>query len=132
MAYIASQTITCTFDTNLHAAVTMRQATVDEDLLTRCLLDMTKLRMLPEPLRDRHHVGTNFARQEMTIGSGSLAHSQGCTDLQSLITCLDHGDIVAQHAVTQGCVRLRDSLNGISEAIFTVMVWAIVPLLWPA
>jgi len=31
---------------------------------------------------------------------------QGCTDLQSLITCLDNGD-VAHYAVMQNCFRLR-------------------------
>ncbi len=39
----------------------------------------------------------------------SDTRSQGCTDLQSLITCLDHEDIMAQYAVMQGCVRLRDA-----------------------
>jgi len=52
----------------------------------------------------------------------SDTHSQGCRDLQSLITCLDHGDIAAHYAVMQGRVRLRDALKCISEAIFTVMV----------
>ena len=42
--------------------------------------------------------------------------SQGYTNLQSLVKCLDH----AQYAVKQGCVRLRDALTCIS-AIFTVM-----------
>ena len=37
------------------------------------------------------------------IGWVSDTHSQGCTDLHSLITCLDHGDFVAQYAVTQRC-----------------------------
>jgi len=41
----------------------------------------------------------------------SDAHSQGCTDLQSLTTRMDHADIVAQYAVMQGCVRLRDALK---------------------
>ena len=30
----------------------------------------------------------------------SDTHSQGCTDLQRLITCLNHGEFVTQHAVT--------------------------------
>ncbi len=47
---------------------------------------------------------------------------QGCTDLQSLITCLGHGDTVAKYAVMQVRVRLRNALKCISEAIFTVMV----------
>ena len=33
--------------------------------------------------------------------------SQGYTNLQSLVKCLDH----AQYAVKQGCVRLRDALT---------------------
>ncbi len=52
----------------------------------------------------------------------SDTRSQRCTDLQSLVTCLDHGDIVVQYAVMQGCVRLRGALKCISEAIFTVMI----------
>ncbi len=35
------------FDTNLHAQVTARQVTDSQDLLTRCLLDVTKLALLP-------------------------------------------------------------------------------------
>ncbi len=35
------------FDTNLHAQVTARQVTVSQDLLTRCLLDVAKLALLP-------------------------------------------------------------------------------------
>ena len=58
----------------------------------------------------------------------SDTHSQECTDQQSLMLCLDHGDIVAQYAVQQGCVRLRDALKCISEAIVTVMVRT---CLWP-
>jgi hypothetical protein len=56
------------------------------------------------------------------IGWISDTCSQGYTDLQSLIICLNHGDIVAQYAVMQGCVGLRDVLKQISEAMFTVMV----------
>ncbi len=51
----------------------------------------------------------------------SDTRSQEFTDLQSLMTCLDHGDIVAPRAVMQNCVRLRKALRCISEAIFTVM-----------
>ncbi len=47
MACITSQTITYIFDTKAHAQVTARQATVSQDLLTRCLLDVTKLALLP-------------------------------------------------------------------------------------
>jgi len=51
----------------------------------------------------------------------SDTRSQGCTSLQSLITCLDHEGacIVAQSrpAVMQGRVRLRDAMKCISEAV---------------
>ncbi len=43
-------------------------------------------------------------------------------DLQSPMTCLDHGDTVVQYAVMQGYVRLCNALKCNSEAIFTVMV----------
>ena len=41
----------------------------------------------------------------------SGAHSQACTDLQSLIICLNPGDVVTQNAVMQGYVGLRDALE---------------------
>ncbi len=49
----------------------------------------------------------------MSLDSTGISdtRSQGSTDLQSLITCLDQGDIVAQYAVMQGCVRLRDGIE---------------------
>ena len=36
----------------------------------------------------------------------SDTHCQKQTDLQSLVTCLDHGDVVVKCAVVQGCVTL--------------------------
>jgi hypothetical protein len=39
-----------------------------------------------------------------------------------MIQALDHGDIVAQYAIMQGCVRLRDALNCISEAVY-LQLW---------
>jgi len=52
--------------------------------------------------------GSSQCDSDFLIRWISDAHSQGCSDLQSLISCLGHGDIVAQYAVMQGCVRLRD------------------------
>jgi hypothetical protein len=52
----------------------------------------------------------------------SYTRSQRCTDLQSLVVCLAHGDSMVQCAVIQGCVGLRDALKCISEALFTVMI----------
>ena len=49
----------------------------------------------------------------------SDTRSQGCTDLQRLVTCLDHVGIVVQNAVMQGCFRLCVALNSILEAIFS-------------
>jgi len=40
----------------------------------------------------------------------------------NMVTCLDHGDMVVQYAVMQGCVRLRDALKCILQAIFTFMM----------
>jgi len=40
----------------------------------------------------------------------------------NMVTCLDHGDMVVQYAVMQGCVRLRDALKCILQAIFTLMM----------
>ncbi len=44
---------------------------------------------------------------------------QRYTDLQSPVTCLDHGDIAIQCAVMQGSVRLRDAWKCIE--IFALM-----------
>ncbi len=42
----------------------------------------------------------------------SDTRSQGCTDLQSLVKCLDHrGIVLALDTIEQGCVRLRDALR---------------------
>ncbi len=43
---------------------------------------------------------------------------QGCTSLQSLVTCLEHGDIVAQYAVTQRCLRLHHVFNAICIVVY--------------
>ena len=46
--------------------------------------------------------------------------SQGYTNLQSLVKCLDHRGIAwIQYAVKQGCVRLCNALKCFSEAIVT-------------
>ena len=41
----------------------------------------------------------------------SDTRSQGYTDLQSLVKCLDHRDVVYSMQSSKGCVRLRDALK---------------------
>ncbi len=54
--------------------------------------------------------------------------SQGCTDLQSLVTCLDHGDIVAQYAVMKGCVRC--AMRWSASRRLYLQSWTVATLTW--
>lgn len=52
----------------------------------------------------------------------SDTRSQGCTDLPSLVKCVDYRSIVIQYAIKLGWWWLHDVLECMLEAIFTVMV----------
>ena len=52
----------------------------------------------------------------------SDTRSQGCTELPSLVKCVNYRNIVIQYAIKLGWWRLHDVLECMLEAIFTVMV----------
>ncbi len=56
--------------------------------------------------------------------------SQGYTDLQTLVKCLDHRDVVLDMACSQkkvvlGCAMHRNALECISEAILPVVMFCV-------